>query len=48
MTDLAAEVTAALDMFKQVLAASDIKSSAADWQPAADRVIEMRDGRVVT
>ena len=35
-----AEVTAALDMFKQVLAASDIKSSAADWQPAADRVID--------
>jgi glucose/mannose transport system substrate-binding protein len=35
-----AEVIAALDMFKQVLAASDIKSSAADWQPAADRVID--------
>ena len=35
-----AEVTAALDMFKQVLSASDIKSSAADWQPAADRVID--------
>jgi len=35
-----AEVTAALDTYKQVLAASDIKSSAADWQPAADRVID--------
>jgi glucose/mannose transport system substrate-binding protein len=35
-----AEVTAALDTFKQVLAASDIKSAAADWQPAADRVID--------
>lgn len=35
-----AEVTAALDMFKQVLSVSDIKSSAADWQPAADRVID--------
>jgi glucose/mannose transport system substrate-binding protein len=35
-----AEVTAALDMFKQVLAVSDIKSAAADWQPAADRVID--------
>jgi glucose/mannose transport system substrate-binding protein len=34
------EVTAALDMFKQVLSVSDIKSSAADWQPAADRVID--------
>lgn len=36
----AAEVTAALETFKQVLAASDIKSAAADWQPAADRVID--------
>jgi glucose/mannose transport system substrate-binding protein len=36
----AAEVTAALDTFKQVLAASDIKSAAADWQPAADRVVD--------
>jgi glucose/mannose transport system substrate-binding protein len=35
-----AEVTAALDTFKQVLAASDIKTSAADWQPAADRVTD--------
>ena len=34
------EVIAALDTFKQVLAVSDIKSSAADWQPAADRVID--------
>jgi glucose/mannose transport system substrate-binding protein len=34
------EVTAALDTFKQVLAVSDIKSAAADWQPAADRVID--------
>lgn len=35
-----ADVTAALDTFKQVLAASDIKSAAADWQPAADRVVD--------
>jgi len=35
-----AEVTAALDMYKAVLSVSDIKSSAADWQPAADRVID--------
>jgi glucose/mannose transport system substrate-binding protein len=35
-----AEVTAALGTFNKVLAASDIKSSAADWQPAADRVID--------
>jgi glucose/mannose transport system substrate-binding protein len=35
-----AEVTAALDTFNKVLAASDIKSAAADWQPAADRVID--------
>jgi glucose/mannose transport system substrate-binding protein len=35
-----AEVSAALDTFKQVLAVSDIKSSAADWQPQADRVID--------
>src|SRR6266545_2436252 len=34
------EVTAALDMFKKVLSFSDIKSAAADWQPAADRVID--------
>jgi glucose/mannose transport system substrate-binding protein len=36
----AAEVTAALKTFKDVLAVSDIKSSAADWQPAADRVTD--------
>jgi glucose/mannose transport system substrate-binding protein len=35
-----AEVTAALGTFIKVLAVSDIKSSAADWQPAADRVID--------
>ncbi|HZJ62471.1 MAG TPA: ABC transporter substrate-binding protein [Kofleriaceae bacterium] len=35
-----AEVVAALDTFNKVLAASDIKSSAADWQPAADRVTD--------
>jgi len=35
-----AEVIAALNTFKQVLEASDIKSAAADWQPAADRVID--------
>ena len=35
-----AEVTAALDTFNKVLAASDIKSAAADWQPAADRVTD--------
>jgi glucose/mannose transport system substrate-binding protein len=34
------EVISALDMFKQVLSVSDIKSSAADWQPAADRVTD--------
>lgn len=35
-----AEVAAALGVFEQVLAVSDIRSSAADWQPAADRVID--------
>jgi glucose/mannose transport system substrate-binding protein len=35
-----AKVIAALDTFKQVLGASDIKSSSADWQPAADKVID--------
>jgi len=35
-----AEVTAALNTFNQVLAASDIKTAAADWQPAADRVLD--------
>lgn len=34
------EVISALDMFKQVLSVSDVKSSAADWQPAADRVTD--------
>jgi glucose/mannose transport system substrate-binding protein len=34
------EVAAALEMFKKVLAASDIKTAAADWQPAADRVAD--------
>jgi glucose/mannose transport system substrate-binding protein len=38
------EVTAALATFNQVLSVSDIKSSAADWQPAADRV---QDGTAV-
>jgi len=35
-----AEVTAALDTYKKVLSFSDIKSAAADWQPAADKVID--------
>ena len=35
-----ADVVAALNTFKQVLEASDIKSAAADWQPAADRMID--------
>jgi glucose/mannose transport system substrate-binding protein len=35
-----AEVVAALDTFKKVLAASDVKTAAADWQPAADRVAD--------
>ncbi|HTE50441.1 MAG TPA: ABC transporter substrate-binding protein [Kofleriaceae bacterium] len=35
-----AEVTAALGTFKKVLSFSDIKSAAADWQPAADRVLD--------
>jgi glucose/mannose transport system substrate-binding protein len=34
------EVTAALETFKKVLAVSDIKTAAADWQPAADRVAD--------
>lgn len=34
------EVVAALDTFKKVLAASDVKSAAADWQPASDRVLD--------
>jgi glucose/mannose transport system substrate-binding protein len=36
----AKEVVAAVDTFKKVLDASDIKSAAADWQPAADRVLD--------
>jgi glucose/mannose transport system substrate-binding protein len=35
-----AEVVGALDTFKKVLAVSDIKSAAADWQPASDRVLD--------
>jgi glucose/mannose transport system substrate-binding protein len=35
-----AEVTAALEMYKKVLSFSDIKTAAADWQPAADRVAD--------
>jgi glucose/mannose transport system substrate-binding protein len=35
-----AEVTGALDVFKQVMAVSDVKSAAADWQPALDKVID--------
>jgi glucose/mannose transport system substrate-binding protein len=34
------EVTAALETYKKVLSFSDIKSAAADWQPAADRVAD--------
>jgi glucose/mannose transport system substrate-binding protein len=34
------EVLAALETFKKVLAASDIKSAAADWQPALDKVTD--------
>lgn len=34
-----AEVTAALNVFKQVLAVSDVKSAGADWQPAIDKVV---------
>jgi glucose/mannose transport system substrate-binding protein len=34
-----AEVIAALDVFKQVMAVSDVKSAAADWQPALDKVV---------
>jgi glucose/mannose transport system substrate-binding protein len=35
----APEVTAALETFKKVLAVSDVKSAAPDWQPALDKVI---------
>jgi glucose/mannose transport system substrate-binding protein len=34
------EVTAALDMFTQVLSHSDIDRAASDWQPAIDPIIE--------
>jgi glucose/mannose transport system substrate-binding protein len=34
-----AEVTSALGVFKQVIAVSDVKAAAADWQPALDKVI---------
>jgi glucose/mannose transport system substrate-binding protein len=35
-----AEVSGALETFKKVLSFSDVRSAAADWQPAADRVID--------
>ncbi|HEU4424783.1 MAG TPA: ABC transporter substrate-binding protein, partial [Pilimelia sp.] len=35
----APEVIAALETFKKVLAVSDVKSAAGDWQPALDKVI---------
>jgi len=35
----APEVIAALEVFKQILAVSDVKSAAADWQPAIDKII---------
>lgn len=34
------QVTAALDMFSKVLAVSDVKSAAGEWQPQLDRVVE--------
>ncbi|MDG6101534.1 carbohydrate ABC transporter substrate-binding protein [Dactylosporangium aurantiacum] len=34
------EVTAALDTFGKVLAVSDVKSAAGEWQPQLDRVVE--------
>ena len=34
------EVIAALETFKKILSYSDVKSAAADWQPAADRVLD--------
>jgi glucose/mannose transport system substrate-binding protein len=34
------EVVAALETYKKVLSYSDIKSAAADWQPALDKVID--------
>lgn len=35
-----AEVIAALEVFKKVMAVSDVKSAAADWQPALDKVVD--------
>lgn len=35
-----ADVVAALEMFDRVLAVSDVKSAAGDWQPQLDRVAE--------
>jgi glucose/mannose transport system substrate-binding protein len=35
-----ADVAAALETYKKVLAVSDIKSAAADWQPAAQKVVD--------
>ena len=34
------EVAAALGTYKKVLSFSDVKSAAADWQPASDRVLD--------
>lgn len=34
------DVIAALNVFKQVMAVSDVKSAAADWQPALDKVVD--------
>jgi glucose/mannose transport system substrate-binding protein len=34
------EVVAALDTYKKVLSFSDVKTAAADWQPASDRVLD--------
>ncbi|MER7281475.1 ABC transporter substrate-binding protein [Dactylosporangium sp. NPDC000244] len=35
----APEVAAALDMYAKILAVSDVKSAAGDWQPQLDRVV---------
>jgi glucose/mannose transport system substrate-binding protein len=35
-----AETTAALEVYRRILAQSDLASSAADWQPQLDRVID--------
>src|SRR5262249_7129632 len=34
------EVTAALQTYVKVLSFSDLKSAAADWQPAADKIVD--------